>query len=117
MSARRSVAALALLASIAAARPPEPWTRARSDHFEVYSNAAAGSAPSLLSAFERMYAFFARQVGVAPAPHRLVRIICFGSSQEYDSYRIGPGADAYYVGTESRDYIVMPAPAPGDFHI
>lgn len=106
---------LVLLASIAAARAPEPWTLARSGHFEIYSDAAAGTAPSLLSAFERMYAFFARQVGVTPAPHRPVRVVCFGSSQEYDSYRLRPGADAYYVGTGSRDYIVMPAFARGDF--
>jgi tetratricopeptide (TPR) repeat protein len=114
MSAQRCVATLALLASIAAARPPEPWTLARSGHFEIYSDAPASTAPSLLSAFERMYSFFARQVGVTPAPNRPVRIICFGSSQEYDSYRLSPGADAYYAGTEVRDYIVMPV-APGDF--
>ncbi len=117
MSARRSVAALALLASIAATRPPEAWTLAHSGHFEIYSDAAAGAAPSLLSAFERMYTFFSRQVGIVPDPHRPVRIICFGSGQEYDSYRLSPGADAYYVGTEARDYIVMPALTPGDFHL
>jgi hypothetical protein len=113
------MATLVLLASIAitiaAARSPEPWTLARSEHFEIYSDAAAGAAPSLLSAFERMYAFFARQVGVTPAPHRTVRIIRFGSSQEYDSYRLRSGADAYYIGTGTRDYIVMPAFA-NDFH-
>jgi|GEM_PF-962985 len=103
--------------TIAAARAPEPWTLARSEHFEIYSDAAAGAAGSLLSAFERMYAFFARQVGVTPAPHRTVRIICFGSSQEYDSYRLRSGADAYYIGTGTRDYIVMPVFAPDDFHI
>jgi tetratricopeptide (TPR) repeat protein len=111
------MATLVLLASIAAASPPEPWTLARSHHFEIYSDAPASTAPSLLSAFERMYAFFARQVGVTPVPDRAVRVICFGSSQEYDSYRLSPGADAYYIGTEARDYIVMPPFANGDFHL
>jgi hypothetical protein len=44
---------------------------ARGDHFEVYANAGPDSAPVLLAAFERMHAFFARQVGVVPEPKRL----------------------------------------------
>jgi tetratricopeptide (TPR) repeat protein len=116
MSAQRCLATLALLSSIAAARGPEPWTLARSSHFEVYSDAGANSAPALVAAFERMYAFFERQVGAAPDAHRPARIICFGTAQEYQAYRLGASADAYYVGTEGRDYIVMPAFVPGDFH-
>ncbi|HXB68928.1 MAG TPA: tetratricopeptide repeat protein [Candidatus Acidoferrales bacterium] len=127
MSTRRwrpaqKLATLALLSSIAAARPPAPrppetWILARSRHFEVYSDASPNSAPALLADFERMHAFFARQVGAAPDPRRPVRIICFGGRLEYESYRLRSGADAYYLGTESRDYIVMPACAPGDFHL
>jgi tetratricopeptide (TPR) repeat protein len=102
---------------MAAARPAEPWTLARSSHFEVYTDAGPNRAPSLLADFERMHAFFARQVGAAPDPRRQVRIICFGGRQEYESYRLNSRADAYYLGTPDRDYIVMPACAPGDFHV
>ena len=116
MSAR-CLATLALLSSIAAARPPEPWTLARSSHFEVYSDAGPNRGPSLLAGFERMHAFFARQVGAAPDPGRPVRIICFGGRQEYESYRLHFSADAYYLGTTAQDYIVMPGCAPGDFHL
>ena len=117
MSAQWRLATLALLSSIAAARPPTPWTLARSSHFEVYSNAGPNAALTLLADFERMHSFFARQVGAAPDPQRPVRIICFGGRQEYESYRLHSTADAYYLGTSARDYIVMPACTSGDFHL
>jgi len=116
MSARRSLANLGLFFCVAAARAPEPWTVARNSHFEVYSNAGPNSAPSLLAAFERMHAF-ARRVGVTPDPRRPVRVICFGTRPEFESYRLSASADANYLGTEARDYIVMPALAAGDFHV
>src|SRR5438477_2233325 len=117
MPAQRCLATLAMLSFTAAARPPDPWMLARSDHFEVYTDAGDNAARSLLAAFERMYAFFARQTGVAPSPQRPVRIIGFASRQEYNSYRLRPAADAYYIGAEARDYIVMPASAPGEFRV
>src|SRR5207249_11853750 len=80
----------------------------RREHFEVYSNAAGDAARSLLTGFERLHAFFMRQIGLSPGAHRPTRVICFGSAQEYNSYRVRPGADAYFLGTQSRDYIVMP---------
>jgi tetratricopeptide (TPR) repeat protein len=117
MSARLCLATLTILSSIAAALPPQSWTLARSGHFEVYSDADPNRAPSLLSDFERMYTFFARQVGATPDPGHPIRIICFGGRQEYESYRTHAAADAYYLGTTARDYIVLPACTPGDFHV
>jgi len=116
MPAPRCFAALLLLASACAARAPEVWMLARGSHFEIYANGGPHSAPDLLAAFERMHAFFARLVGVEPDPKRPIRVICFGTRQEYGSYRLQSNADAFYIGTESRDYIVMPALAAGDFH-
>lgn len=120
MFAQRCLATLTLLSSItaviAAPRTTAPWTLARSSHFEVYSHAGPTSAPTLLANFERMHAFFARQVGVAPDSRRAVRVICFGGREEYESFRFDSTADAYYLGTDNRDYIVMPACASGDFH-
>src|SRR5438132_1219703 len=83
MPTRGRLATFALLSSTAAAHSPEPWTLARSDRFEVYSDAGANTAQSLLSAFERMRVFFDRQAGMAPA-HHPVRIICFAARQEYN---------------------------------
>jgi tetratricopeptide (TPR) repeat protein len=36
-------------------------------------------------------------------------VISFGSLKEYNAYRIRPSAAAFFVGTEARDYVVMPA--------
>jgi tetratricopeptide (TPR) repeat protein len=98
---------MALLCVCGQASEPAQWRLARSEHFEVYSNAPGDAARSLLTDFERLHAFFMRQIGVGPRAHRPVRVICFGSAQEYNSYRARPAADAYFLGTESRDYIVM----------
>src|SRR5438552_9909985 len=100
MPTRRCLATLALLSSIAAAHSPESWTLARSDRFEVYSDVGANTAQSLLSAFERMRVFFDRQAGMAPGLNHPVRIVCFASRQEYNSYRLRPAADAYFLSAE-----------------
>src|SRR5438094_6836831 len=108
MSVRQALAGLALLCVCGQASEPAQWRLARSEHFEVYSNAAGDAARSLLTGFERLHAFFTRQIGIRPSAHRPARVICFGSAQEYNSYRARPVADAYFLGTETRDYIVMP---------
>ncbi len=83
------------------------WTRVRSSHFEVYSQAGADSARAALLWFERLRAFFERS-GVKLDDGTPVRVIGFASVREYDAYRLRPTADAYYIGTERRDTIVMP---------
>ena len=117
MSAKGCLGNLALFAAIASARSPEPWMLVRSRHFEIYSDAGANPATSLAAGFERMHAFFERQVGATPDPRRPIRVICFGKAREYQGYRASSNADAYYVGGEGRDYVVMPAAGSGDFHL
>jgi tetratricopeptide (TPR) repeat protein len=46
-----------------------------------------------------------------------VRVIGFRSASEYNAFRLRPTADAYYIGTESRDYIVMPALGANEFPV
>lgn len=93
-----------------------PWTLARSAHFEVYSQAGDQAARSASVWFEGLRAFLV-SAGLNPdgpgggaAP---VRVIGFRSAKDYQPYRLRPGSDAYYVGTESRAYIVMPALGAG----
>lgn len=107
MRVLQGLAGLALVCVCGQAGEPLQWRLARSEHFEVYSNAPGDAARSLLTGFERLHAFFIRQIGVSPRAHRPVRVICFGSAQEYNSYRTRPNADAYFLGIPSRDYIVM----------
>lgn len=99
---------LALCCACAGAAPNSPWTRANSEDFEVYSDAGADSARSTLEYFQRLRAFFLSHTNLntGSAP---VRIIVFRSAEEFNTYRVRPNAAAYYVGTESRNYIVMPA--------
>jgi tetratricopeptide (TPR) repeat protein len=83
----------------------------------VYSDAAPETARSLAAGLDRLHVFFVRQVGLSPPPQRKVRVICFASPQEYAQYRTHPRADAYFLGTEDRDYIVMSASARGDLRV
>jgi len=105
----------AIFCCLASAAPRESnWVRAAAPHFNVYSDTAPESARSLATGFERLRAFFLRQVNLEAPPAREVRVICFASIPEYNTYRLNGGASAFYVGSESRDYIVLPAPASGD---
>ena len=87
------------------------WTVAASAHFRVYSQAGAGAARNTLEWFEQLRAFFQR-LGFALDGRPPVLVIGFRSQRDYDQYRLRPAADAYYVGTEGRDYIVVPSLQP-----
>ncbi len=92
------------------------WTLARNSHFEIYSQGDREHAREALLWFEQLRTFF-EQSGFQTGSRSPVRVIGFGSTREYDGYRLRPAADAYYVGTESRDYIVMPTLGANEFPI
>jgi tetratricopeptide (TPR) repeat protein len=83
------------------------WTRARSEHFDVYSQNGAASAQQLLTWFERLHSFFRQQTGLNVDGRLPVRVLVFRSPAEYAPFRLHPNSDAYYTATESRDYIVL----------
>ena len=117
MKAARACAILAFLATGAGAREAPGWNRAATPHFEIFSNADPETLRSLALNLERLHAFILRQVGIGPRAHREIRVISFASPQEYSQYRSKPGADAFYIGAESRDYIVMPSGPHGDLRV
>jgi hypothetical protein len=93
------------------------WTLARSEHSEVYSQAGEGSARAMALLLERLHTFFSQMAG-AKLDHRPpVRAIVFRSAEEYETYRPRPSASAFYLGSELRDYIVLPALGPPDAHL
>ncbi|MBV9225268.1 MAG: hypothetical protein JOY85_14645, partial [Acidobacteriaceae bacterium] len=94
--------------SLLCAQTSAEWTVAASAHFRVYSQAGEGPTRSTLLWFEQLRAFFQR-TGFALDGRPPVRVIGFRSQRDYDPYRLRPSADAYYVGTESSDSIVMPS--------
>jgi hypothetical protein len=112
---KRLCAALACLATAAFGREGAAWTAARSAHFDVYTNAGSEAARSLAGGLERLHSFFVVQTGLAP--RREIRVIAFATPQEYARYRTRATADAFYLGAEERDYIVLPAPARGELRV
>ncbi len=114
----RLIAALLLSGSLFAhSRPPSTWTLASSTHFEIYSQSGEASARSALLWFEQLLAFFERQTGLNLDNRPPVRVIAFRSYKDYQPYRLRLSSDAYYVGAEARDYIVLPAADPTAFHL
>ena len=111
----RLLAAVAILCLGCDAQTPSDWGLARSGNFEVYSQAGNASARSALQCFEQLRVFFEQQTTLHVEGRAAVRVIGFASEKEYEAYRLGPTADAYYVGTESRDYIVLPVLSTGKF--
>jgi tetratricopeptide (TPR) repeat protein len=109
------LAALGMLCLSLHAHPVTAWSLARSEHFEVYSHAGDASARSALLWFEQLHTFFQQQTGLNLDNRPPVRVIAFRSTKEYEPYRLRPSSDAYYVGTESRDYIVVPTLDAGEF--
>lgn len=111
------VGIIALLAGLAKSAPAPEWTLIQDDHFEIYSqHGDNASVRASLLWFEQLQAFFAA-AGLNPRLDERVRVIAFGSVKDYDSYRSRPTADAYYIGTDTRDYIVMPSLAPDKFGV
>ena len=108
------IAALIALGLGSAAWAASGWRLTRSEHFEVYSQASDASARPATAWFEQLRAFFLEQTGLAIDHLPAVRVIAFGSQKDYEPYRLH-SADAYYVGSETQDYIVMPGLGPDQF--
>ncbi|HUI80784.1 MAG TPA: tetratricopeptide repeat protein [Bryobacteraceae bacterium] len=91
------------------------WTVARSPHSEIYSQAGEENARSMALLSERLYSFFSPLIGPEPGNRPPLRVVVFRSPADYAPYRLRPSADAYYMGNELADYIVMPATGPSEF--
>lgn len=85
----------------------ERWTYAASDHFEVYTAGSDKRAREILVYFERVHAFFADFLKLAPKTQHPTRLIVFSSAREYEPYRLNEFAIAHYAPGPDRDYIVM----------
>ncbi len=91
------------------------WSVARDSHFEVYSQEGETQARSALGWFRQLRAIVQQETGLdiaAPVP---VRVIGFRTDSDYARYRITPLADAYFVASGDRSYIVMPSLADDAF--
>jgi tetratricopeptide (TPR) repeat protein len=104
------LAAIVLL--LAGGLSAQTWTVAANGHFEVYSQAGEERARATLTWLERLRGFLVRDFGITPDRLRPARVIAFASVAEYTPYRLSATADAFYVGTEGRDYIVLSLGGP-----
>src|SRR5580704_12138997 len=86
------------------------WKLARNEHFEVYAQSDDSTARSILLEFEQLRVFFLEHAALDLGQLPPVRVIAFGSEKEYEPYRLRSTSDAYFVGTEGRDYVVMAFP-------
>src|SRR5260370_15709971 len=113
----RICALLAVVCYSAHALPAPTWRLTQSPRFEVYSQVADETARSTALWLEQLRTFFLQQSGQESDSLPPVRVIGFRSTSEYQPYRLRPTSDGYFVGTGSRDYIVMVTMGAGQFHV
>jgi Tfp pilus assembly protein PilF len=102
---------LIVLLAATALSAESSWKLARNEHFEVYAQSDDSTARSILLEFEQLRVFFLEHAALDSGQLPPVRVIAFGTEKEYDPYRLRSTSDAYFVGTEGRDYVVMAFPS------
>jgi Flp pilus assembly protein TadD len=83
------------------------WIHLRSENFEMFSSAGAGSARETLRNFEQVRTFFIQALKRNAQKDPPVYIVGFNSEKEYAPYRPSEFAAAHYHPGADRDYIVM----------
>ncbi|HWF47476.1 MAG TPA: hypothetical protein VG168_10760 [Bryobacteraceae bacterium] len=97
------------------AEPSASWTVGHSPHFTIYSEGGNDDARTALLWFENLRAFFLTHTDFKIDDSRQVFVIAFRSTQDYAPYRLRENVDAFYVGEDERDYIVLPALSPNNY--
>ena len=85
----------------------ERWIRMRSSDFEIFSAANENNTREILRQFEQVRSFFTQAMNTDVAKSASIRILVFNSKKEYQIYRPNEVADAFYMPSPERDYIVL----------
>jgi hypothetical protein len=105
---------LALLVPLGCRGSESGWTLVRSPHFHVYSQLGEHDGRSIGLTLEQLRAFFltsgALGARAALESDRPVRVLQFATTSAYASFRPRASADAFFLGSEAVNYIVL-APA------
>jgi tetratricopeptide (TPR) repeat protein len=100
-------AAILTLACLVSAHAEDKWIRLTSAHFEMFTPCGEKQAREALAHFEQARSFFLQASVSKSVSNFPVRIVAFRGPKGYQPYRFNSGAVAFYLGTESRDFIVM----------
>lgn len=84
----------------------EQWTKVTSANFELLTPASEKRGREAILYFEQVRSFFDTLQKVTPTTTP-VRVILFQSEKQYNPYRPSSAADAFYVGDDDREYIVL----------
>ena len=105
---------------IAAALPSlaaEQWLRLTTANFELYTSSGEKKGRAAIQHFEQVREFFLKASPVRNLSDVPVRIVEFGSDEEYRRYAINAGAIAFYIPGAARDFIAIDEPATEDFGV
>ncbi len=112
----------ALLVPFACRASDSGWTLASSPHFQVYSQLGERDGQSLALTLEQLRTFFLTSgalgvhVTLESDRDRPVRVLQFATTPAYASFRPRATADAFFLGSEAVDYIVLAPAGPNRFH-
>ncbi|MBV9264860.1 MAG: tetratricopeptide repeat protein, partial [Acidobacteriaceae bacterium] len=87
-------------------KPSANWSFAYSPHFRLYYQGREADADATLEWLEQLRSAFA-SLNPPSAARAPARVFAFKDRDAYARYTLGPAADAFYVGTDTRDYIVL----------
>lgn len=105
---RRVVTVLCLIFGITAqGHADSRWIRMESEKFDFYTSSGERSSRATLRHFEEIRQFFGKAMGSSPSSADKVRIIAFKSAKEFEPYRPGTFAAAYYLHGNGKDVIVL----------
>jgi Flp pilus assembly protein TadD len=109
---------LALLIACGAASTAEDrWLRLQSPHFEVLTNAGAGTGRDVLRRFEQIRHVFESRTGRGSLTPLPVRVFVFRSEPEFHPFQINRNSAGYYQAGQGRDYIAMQTTGPDLYRV
>ena len=89
------------------AQAEDKWIKVKSAHFEMFTSSNDRQAKDAIAHFEQARSFFLEASGSKSVPASLVHIVAFRGPKSYQPYQLNSGAAAFYLATESQDFIVM----------
>lgn len=110
-------AALILFAIAVPALAADQWIRVTTPEFELFTTAGEKKAKETIQHFEQVRQFFLKASPVRGPADFPVRIVEFGSNEQYQPFRPGGGTAAYFLATPARDYIVLGPEASGNYPV